>query len=56
VPSFVDRLGIPAETRARRIGVYHLVLNLAVPAKRGVEPRQVAGKLKIRCYPAFDAW
>lgn len=30
VPGFVDWLGIPAGTRARRVGVYHMVLNLVV--------------------------
>jgi len=32
VPGFIDWLGIPSGTRARRIGVYHLVLNLTVVA------------------------
>ena len=30
VPGFVDWLSIPAGTRARRVGVYHMVLNLVV--------------------------
>ncbi|HVU51030.1 MAG TPA: DUF2231 domain-containing protein [Polyangia bacterium] len=32
VPGFVDWLGIPRGTRARRLGTYHLVINLAVVA------------------------
>lgn len=32
VPGFIDWLGIPRGTRARRIGVYHLVLNLTLLA------------------------
>jgi uncharacterized membrane protein len=32
VPGFIDWLGIPSGTRARRIGVYHLALNLTVVA------------------------
>lgn len=30
VPGFVDWLSIPAATRARRVGLYHMVLNLIV--------------------------
>jgi uncharacterized membrane protein len=30
IPGFIDWLGIPRGTRARRIGVYHMVLNLIV--------------------------
>jgi uncharacterized membrane protein len=30
VPGFIDWLGIPRRTRARRIGLYHMALNLIV--------------------------
>ena len=30
VPGFIDWLGIPRGTRARTVGLYHMVLNLAV--------------------------
>jgi uncharacterized membrane protein len=30
VPGFIDWLGIPRGTRAKRVGLYHMVLNLAV--------------------------
>jgi uncharacterized membrane protein len=32
VPGFIDWLGIPRGTRARAIGLYHMVINLAVVA------------------------
>jgi uncharacterized membrane protein len=32
VPGFVDWLAIPQDTRAKRVGLYHMVLNLAVVA------------------------
>jgi uncharacterized membrane protein len=32
VPGFIDWLGIPAGTRARKLGLYHMVINLAVVA------------------------
>jgi uncharacterized membrane protein len=32
VPGFIDWLAIPNDTRAKRIGVYHLVLNLVIVA------------------------
>jgi uncharacterized membrane protein len=32
VPGFIDWLAIPAKTRAKQIGLYHMVLNLAVLA------------------------
>ena len=30
IPGFIDWLGIPRNTRARTVGLYHMVLNLAV--------------------------
>jgi uncharacterized membrane protein len=32
VPGFIDWLAIPARTRAKRVGLYHMVLNLVVLA------------------------
>lgn len=32
VPGFIDWLGIPANTRAKQIGLFHMVLNLIVVA------------------------
>lgn len=48
IPGFIDWLAIPRGTRARKIGVYHMVLNLIVVGLFGRRAGRDAGYLGQR--------